>query len=269
MTGIPVVDFHAHAFPDSRAAGVLANMARKSSIPHYSDGTVAGLKTSMAVAGVDLALVSRITEKPGGVASVNRWLKSIEGGCLRVAGTLHPEDPHALAEVKKLADEGFRGVKLHPDYQGFRVEERRLYPLYEELQKRGFFVLFHAGLDRGLPGVPPAARPKGLRRVITDFPGLKVVAAHLGGEEIYHETEEHLLGCEIYLDTSFILRKIDPGTLKRIILGHTPSRIIWGSDSPWTDQGADIAFIRSLPYLTPEEKDAILGGNALKLLGHL
>ena len=52
----------------------------------------------------------------------------------------------------------------------------------------------------------------------------------------------------------------------RIVRDHGADRILFGSDSPWSKADEDIASIRALP-LGEEEKTAILGGNAARLLG--
>jgi hypothetical protein len=47
---------------------------------------------------------------------------------------------------------------------------------------------------------------------------------------------------------------------------HGTDRILFATDCPWADQKAYVDAFRSLPF-TEEEQSAILGGNALKLLG--
>lgn len=42
-------------------------------------------------------------------------------------------------------------------------------------------------------------------------------------------------------------------------------KILLGSDMPWSATGHEIRFVKSLSLL-PEETDAILGGNACRLL---
>ena len=52
----------------------------------------------------------------------------------------------------------------------------------------------------------------------------------------------------------------------RFVRKFGAQRLLFGTDSPWGAQSADVASIRALP-LSPEERDAILGGNAQRLLG--
>ena len=69
------------------------------------------------------------------------------------------------------------------------------------------------------------------------------------------------------MDTSFVLRVMPPPVLKRFINKHPVERILFGSDSPWTDQSEELRFLMSLPYLSGEEKEKIAGRNAAQLLG--
>jgi predicted TIM-barrel fold metal-dependent hydrolase len=50
-----------------------------------------------------------------------------------------------------------------------------------------------------------------------------------------------------------------------LIKSHGADKILFGTDSPWTDQAEEIASIRALP-LEYNEIDAILGKNASILL---
>ena len=86
----------------------------------------------------------------------------------------------------------------------------------------------------------------------------------------------------MYLDTSYSLgsiRPLDDGYYKpeelpmmgeeqflRIIRTVGYERFLFGTDSPWSGQQESLERFRALP-LTDEEKDAILGGNAQRLLG--
>jgi hypothetical protein len=127
-------------------------------------------------------------------------------------------------------------------------------------------VLFHAGLDRGLPD-PIHSTPERLAKVHKDFPSLCMVVAHMGGEAVFHETERYLLGRDVFMDTSFVLRVMPRGLLERFVKRHPAERILFGSDSPWTDQAEELRFLMDLPYLKIEEKEKIAGRNAAELLG--
>jgi hypothetical protein len=92
-----------------------------------------------------------------------------------------------------------------------------------------------------------------------------LVATHLGGFRVWDEVRRHLLGTGMWMETSFTLGWMPEQDVLDIIRRHGPEHILFGTDSPWADQAAEIARLRALP-ISEEEKVAILGGNALRAL---
>lgn len=261
-----IIDFHAHALPREMAKKALPEVSERANIEYFTDGTMEGLLNSMGIAGIDVSAVSRITTNPKQIESVNTWLRCIRQDNIIPMATWHPDLTIVDEWILGLKDEGFKCLKLHPDYQGFYVDEVRMFPLYEAAQAADMPILFHAGLDRGLP--PPLhAPPEKLLTVHKNFPDLKIIAAHMGGEDNYEDTERYLLGTDIYLDTSFVLRKMPIDVLERFIKKHSKECILFGSDSPWTDQAQELDYLFSLPFINDDAKDMIAGINAAGILG--
>jgi predicted TIM-barrel fold metal-dependent hydrolase len=260
------IDFHTHIYPDHVAHQTVDAVRRRSGIDSYADGTLDGLKASMAAAGIDLSVVAAVATKPAQVPSIQRWLKAIRQPGIEALAAMHPADPLSRDHMRALKREGFRGFKLHPDYQDFFVDDPRMFPLYEAVAAEGMFVLFHAGMDRGLPH-PVHGTPKRLAAVHEAVPELCMIAAHLGGEEAYEETALHLLGRNVYMDTSFVLRQMPATFRERFLREHPPERLLFASDSPWRDQGEELRFLLGLPFLTESDKEKICCSNALRLLG--
>ena len=260
-----IVDFHTHIFPRQKAAPILSKLWNKANIPHYADGTISGLLNSMKKAGIQISLISRITVHPEQVAAVNHWLLGCRRHNILPMATIHPDQPEGATYVEYLKKAGFAGIKLHPDYQGFYADDARMYPFYEAAQALQIPILFHAGLDRGL-SPPFKAMPEHLLKVHREFPRLKIIAAHMGGEDNYDETEASLLGTDVYLDTAFVLRIMDENILKRFFQKHPIERFLFGTDSPFTDQQTELRFLNDLPFLTPSQKEKIAGQNTARLL---
>ena len=259
------IDLHTHIFPRRKAPAILHDMSARKGIPHFCDGTLEGLLQAMDRSAVGLSLISRITTRKKNVDTVNRWLLACSRPTVMPMATVHPDLQMATSDLEEMKAQGFKGVKLHPDYQGFFVDDVRMYPFYEAAQATQMPVLFHAGLDRGLP--PPVhATPRGLLKVHQDFPRLIIIAAHMGGEDNYAETEAHLLGKDVYLDTAFVLRIMPPEILKRFFRRHPIERILFGSDSPFTDQATELDFLLNIPYLSTADKEKVGGKNAAALI---
>ena len=265
MSGGSIVDFHTHAFPDKLAARAIAHLERQGGIHASLDGTVGALLDSMDRAGIAAAVVCSIATDPAQFGAILRWSSAIAGPRLIPFPSVHPAATDPASEVGLIAAAGFLGVKLHPEYQQFHIDDPGLAPLYGALEKAGLIALFHAGHDIGFPDSERAA-PQRILAVHRAFPSLKIVAAHLGGYRRWEEVAAHLLGSGVWLDTCYAIGHVPERLLREILGGHRPDRILFGSDSPWTDQAAEIARIRALG-LSSECTELILGGAARSLLG--
>lgn len=265
MSGPPIVDFHTHAFPDKLAARAIAHLGRQGKIHAASAGTIGALLSSMDRAGIAAAVVCSIATDPAQFGPILRWSRAIAGPRILPFPSVHPAAVDPAGEVRQIAAAGFLGVKLHPEYQGFHVDDPALAGLYRALETAGLITLFHAGHDLGFPD-SDRADPRRILAVHRAFPALKIVASHLGGFRRWEEVSAHLLGSEIWLDTSYTIGHIPTGLLLEILTGHRPDRLLFGTDSPWTDQAGEIARVRALG-LTQELTDRILGGTARELLG--
>ncbi len=264
VPGRGIVDIHTHAFPDFLAARAVGHLQEKGNTAAVLDGTVGALRRSMDSAGVDLSVLCSIATDPSQFEGILAWSKEISGAGILPFPSVHPRSPSALEEIGRVAAAGFRGIKLHPEYQDFHIDDPSLSPFYGRAAEEGLVILFHAGHDIGFPDSDRSA-PHRIAGVAASFPSLRLIASHLGGFRQWDEVERELVGTGVYLDTSYIFGHIDRGVLGRIIGGHSPDRILFGSDSPWTDQGESIGRIRDLK-LSPDREERIFRVNARELL---
>ncbi len=262
-----IVDFHTHAFADSLAPRAIAALAAAACTRPAADGTVAGLLASMRAAGVDRSVVCPIATKPAQFAPILRWALAVREAhpdALVPLLSVHPDDPEALAHVDTAASLGFPGLKFHPYYQNFAVDDPRLYPIYDRMAARGLFAVFHSGYDIGFP-FADISSPARLARVLDTFPTLHVVATHLGGWYDWLNVARHLLGRDVWIETSMSLADLSPAVARAMLLAHRPDRLLFGTDSPWRSPAAELALWRSLD-LPPSLLDAAFSQNALALL---
>lgn len=260
-----IIDIHTHAFPDGLAARALEVLTANCSVKPCIDGTCGGLLASMRRAQIDVSAIMPIATKPAQARSINRWAAETnqrEG--LICFGSLHPLQDDWANEIKFLAESGVPGIKLHPDYQEFYVDDPIAMPIYRALADAGLILLLHAGVDIGLP-TPVHCTPERLARVLDAVPGLTVIAAHMGGYDCWDDVERYIIGRDLYLDTSYSLADLGPERMASLIKAHGARRVLFGTDSPWTDQADEVAGIRALP-LSDSDIAAVLGTNALRLL---
>ena len=280
-----IVDIHTHTFPDKIAGRTIEKLQGVSHSAAFSDGTAAGLRASMARAGVDRSVVLPVATHPGQVERVNdasaRINETTEETGILSLGCIHPDFANWREELERVAALGLRGVKLHPVYQGVDLDDVRYLRILERCGELGLVVITHAGWDIGFPGQVNCS-PQMVLRAVKEVGPVKLVLAHMGGWRCWDEVEELLWDTGVCLDTAFSLGSITPLNdgyytpedlplldeegFMALVRKFGPRRVLFGTDSPWDDQAQAIARIRALP-LTPEEREAILGGNAVKLLG--
>ncbi len=268
-----IIDFHTHAFPEKIASrtidALISNVARICDYPmtNHTDGTARGLLEVERRAGIELSVVLPIVTNPKQTETVNRVAKETNEADrgLYSFGSLHPADTQALAWVDRLAEDGFKGIKLHPEFQGFYADSDEAVEIYRRAAKYGMTVVLHAGRDIGYPP-PEKTTPDMLLRVIDRVPDLCLVAAHLGGWRMWDEVAKKLVGTPIYFDTAFISDFIDRQLARDIISAHGADRVLFGSDAPWEDPARTLEFLRTLE-LGIDDMKKICGKNAARLLG--
>ncbi len=262
-----IIDFHTHCFPDKIAEKTIEILRLRSGITRpFHGGTVRNLLDLQNAEGVDYSVVLNIATNPRQQTNVNNFaisLKEVDG--IIPFGSVHPDSPDALEELERLKANGIKGVKLHPDYQGFFADDKKMFPIYEKIAELGMITLFHCGFDIGYPE-PVHCTAQALASVLPVFGGAPVVAAHFGGIWSLPETRKHLAGKNVYLDTAYGYGTITPRYAKEIIDIHGVDKILFGSDAPWNSPSQDIELIKCFG-LTDDEEKAVLGENARKLLG--
>lgn len=280
-----IIDFHTHTFPDKIAAAAVDKLQAASHTRPFSDGTVDGLRASMAAAGIDASLVLPVATSAKQVPHINdsaiRVNRQAKETGVHSFGGMHPDFPDWEQEMERLCAAGVRGVKVHPPYQGVNFDDPRYIRVLKKASALGMLVVTHAGLDVGLPGAEQST-PEKLLRAREQAPDTTLILAHMGGWRCWDDVERLLPGTGVYLDTSFALGHMTPngdGFYKteadlamleqeqflRLIRLFGADHILFGTDSPWGEQGAYLRAISALP-LSNADRAAILGGSAEKLL---
>lgn len=259
------IDFHTHAFVDALAPRAIASLsAAGGGLEPHSDGTANGLLRSMDECSVDHAVLLNIATKPKQQTRINDWAAEMNHGRITAFGSIHPDAPDVFDELDRIKALGLSGVKLHPEYQGFEADEPRMLPIYRKIASLSLITVFHAGQDIGF--MPPAkASPQKMVRALSAFDGAPVVAAHFGGYVMWDDVLETLCTLPIYFDTSFCFGRIQRPLAQAIVEKHTPDRILFGTDLPWSDAAAERRLIDALD-LSDEDREKILWKNAAALL---
>ena len=276
MQTAPIIDFHTHAFPDALAPRAIAQLTVNAAASGYTpmtDGTVDGLIASMDEAGISRSVICNIATNPRQMVKVNDFALSLrQNPRLIPLGSVNPfaSVGEILCELDRLREAGIPGIKIHPDYMGVEIDDPAFTPIFSACVERDLFVITHAGFDPVQPDHIHCT-PDMVLRVVDRHNELKLVVAHAGGFDREAEVLEKLCGAPVWLDTSLCAirraKSAEWGQLcGEILRKHDASRILFATDTPWSDPAAEIAFIRSLG-LSREASENILYRNAESLLG--
>lgn len=145
------------------------------------------------------------------------------------------------------------------------MEDPRLEPVWKTCSEQGLFVFLHAGGERVFKP-PYRSSPGAIAALLARHPRLSVVAAHLGGFQMWDESERVLVGKPLTLDLSHTLGWMPEEQIVRMVRNHGANRIVFGSDGPWQDCGKVLQAFLKLP-LSGDEQGPILWENAARLLG--
>ncbi len=268
-----LIDVHTHVFPEKIAARVLASMAEglrvyydifKLEIPPKTDGTVSALLETMDKSGCDISVLCPIVTNEKSTKNTNDFVWSQRSErIIPFASLLHSQSDWEET-LEEIAERGFKGIKLHPEFQDFDIDSARSVEIIRRAEELGLVIILHAGLDPSF--APPShCSPERIARLLDKVDGGKIIAAHMGGWRQWDDVEKLLLDSPIYFDTSFTAGHIEPSFCVHLMREHGIEKILFGSDCPWQTSGEVFEFVSSLG-LTDEELSRVAYKNASELL---
>src|SRR5215467_14575617 len=218
------------------------------------------------------------------------------------AALQHPELAAEQVEhaVKKL---GFRGVSVGGSVAGLELADTKFNPFWAKCVEHGVLVFLH---PTGTRELEPSGRLGGsglltntignplettiaLSHLIFEgtldrFPGLKICAAHGGGFLPSYASRsdavittfpdrvgplpkkkptQYLKDGQLYFDTIMFTGE----AMRHLIAESGVGQVILGTDYPFPWNKVPVDHIMSIPGLSDDDRIAILGGTAAKLLG--
>ena len=255
-----VIDVHTHIWPEKLAPRAVEHVGNYYSYEMHGKGTLDDLKESAKSAGVERFVIHSSALEASQVEAVNTNAANNITDKIAGFGTLHPEYTEFEKEINRIITLGLKGIKLHPDFQFFNIDDKRMYPAYEIIASKGLPVLFHMGDEKY-----DFSSAKRLLKLMNDFPKLICIGAHMGGHLKWDEAEEFLIGKNLYLDSSSTSRKLSPDNIKRLIRLHGAEKVLFGTDYPIERHDEAINNFLNLG-LTEEENNLILFDNAYRLI---
>lgn len=261
--GYRITDAHAHIFPDKIAEKATENISEFYHLPMQYHGRVSEMLQSGAAAGVDHFLICSPATSVGQVHSINAFLASCAAAypMCTAFGTLHPASETLEQDFEQLQSLHLKGVKLHPDFQRFPIDDPAAYPMYDLIQESGLPILMHMGDARS-----DLSHPIRLQMVLRQFPRLRIIAAHLGGWGRWKDAYDCFQGdARLRFDTSSSLPFLPAEQVRKLIRHYGAENCFFGVDYPMWDYEAELDRFFNLG-LTHDEMIGILSENLTKWL---
>lgn len=267
-----LIDFHTHVFPDKIAhraieklkEGIITTQGSLILSPQ-NGGTLSELLSVMDKCGVDISVIMPIATSPTQHTTINAYAKEITDNNRIISfGSIHPLQEDWESALETIAQNGLRGIKLHPEFQDFFVDEPIVCEIVKKCEELKLYVLFHCGVDFGYH--PPVhCTPERLRTVLDKTGCKNIIAAHLGSFMMWDDVVKYLVGTCVMMDTSMTSGYLEKEKCKEIIRTHGADKFLFGSDAPWGSPKNALDYLMSL-NLGNEENELITHKNAEKLL---
>ena len=252
-----VVDAHAHIFPKKIAEKATHSIGNFYNLEMLHTGTPSLLVESGKKIGTVKYLVSSTATKPEQVEPINTFIAE---ECSKYPeffgfGTIHPGYENIEKEVERIISLGLHGIKLHPDFQEFNIDDPDVMPMYRIIERAGLPILFHTGDKR-----MDYSAPRRLHDVAVKLPELTCIAAHFGGYNSWSEGAMHLLLPNVYFDTSSSLFALTRDQAVGLLDHFGADRFMFGTDFPMWDHRQELDRFLALG-LSDEENNKILHQN--------
>ena len=254
-----IIDTHCHVYPGKIAQKAAEATGHFYGIPPRMDGTVETLKQTSAQVGIGHSVINSVATTAHQVASINRYIAATvaeNGGRMTGLGTLHPDSEDPEQDIEQILSLGLKGIKLHPEIQGFCIDDPRILRFFEIAGERLPFLL-HLG-DRRYD----KSNPNRMKKVLESFPHVRFLGAHFAGWSIWEEATYELKGYDnLVADSSSSLYAISPEKAVELIHAFGAERILFGTDYPLMSPVEEMERFDRLE-LTAEEREKILWRNA-------
>jgi len=231
-----------------------------------------------AARGLDVRYVAALVMAPRSDLARTRTLND---RCLELSreshgrffamGSVHPGDgADALTEIDRIAEAGVRGLKLHPNTQGFDVADPTVTEVVRRASAHHLPVLFDAysPFDADQPGK--------FVRLAMEVPEARLILAHAHGPRFADLLVYDVLarypwwGRNVWVDLSATAALLAESPFRDQFLWVCRrvgvDRLLFGSDYPMDRPKDALRAIRSLGF-SSRELEAILYGNAAQLFG--
>ena len=259
-----IIDAHAHIYPEKIAKKATVAIGDFYNIKmEMPSGTTDNLVEDGKRAGISRFVVHSCATKAEQVGAINNFIKN-EGEKHKefiTFMTLHQDltEEQIYQEVNCCIQNGFKGVKLHPDFQKFNIDDENVQKIYRVIGEK-LPILFHIGDDRY-----DYSHPERLVKIAKKYKNAKFIAAHFGGYRMWDIVDVYKGLDNVYFDTCSSLAFISPDKAKSIIEKFGSNKFFFATDFPMWDATTEIERFLKIP-LTDREREYIFAKNIKNFL---
>ena len=258
----PIIDCHCHVYPDKIAEKAVESIGGFYDLPMFYDGKTSTLVEQGSAVGIKHYIIFSVATTPAQVQSINRFIADTvasSGGLMTGLGTLHPDSDNIEADIEQIISLGLKGVKMHPDFQKFRIDDEKCHKIYSLCQDK-LPVYLHTGDSRY-----EFSNPDNMVPILEKHPELIVVGAHFGGWSCWKEAAEKLSKYKnFYVDCSSSFDWLSADEARELVRAYGADRVLFGTDFPMWSHKKELEAFYAMRLNSDEEKK-ILFENAIRL----
>ena len=259
-----IINAHAHIYPEKIAEKATQTIGSFYDIKmQMPAGTAERLLLDGKRAGITRHVVHSVATTAHQVRSINEFIKRETDAHPEFIGfiTLHQDlsEEEIENEIEWAISNNMRGIKLHPDFQKFNIDDKTAEKFYRAANGK-LPILFHIGDDRY-----EYSKPYRLVKMAKKYPGVSFIAAHFGGYRCWDDAHLYRGLNNVYFDTCSSLPFIDAKKAREIIDMYGADNFLFGTDFPMWDAECELKRFNEIP-LTENEKEMILSKNVKRLL---
>lgn len=252
-----IIDAHTHIFPSKIATKAAKSIGDFYNVPMYTDAYSERLIEEENKIGVERCLVCSSAVTPDQVVSINSFISSecSKNSMFFGFAAMHPDFDDFENELDRALELGLRGVKFHPDFQKFDIDDEKAIPMYRAIAKRNLPVLFHTGDNRY-----DYSNPSRVVNLISKVPDLIAICAHFGGYRKWDVVLNMPLLENIYFDTSSTLTFLPLERANQLIERFGHEKFFFGTDFPMWSPEKELKRFMTL-NLTDSQREDVLYNN--------
>ncbi|MBE6900431.1 MAG: radical SAM protein [Ruminococcaceae bacterium] len=263
MPDYRIIDVHNHIYPEKIVAKATDAIGDFYDIDMQHLGTGNELVEAGKKAGIEKFVVCSAATTPAQVQIINNF---IAAECEKHPefigfGTLHPGFEDCGAEIARMKEMGLTGVKLHPDFQKFYIDDPEALPMFRAIRDSNMWLIVHLGDDRF-----EYSQPERMAKVLEEVPGLKLIGAHFGGYRCWESALDVYKPGTLYFDISSSMHFMSRELIFKFFERYGIESFFWGTDFPMWDHKEELELFFSLG-LSEEDNRKILYENFAKAYG--